>query len=174
MQLFIIIIIIFNCASEKEVRSSTEFHEPLNFLVTILLGVLGLSFKGSGIPPLKEHDEITLIIIMAIVIYVIAFLGIKLGPRNATYLPMFKFICVICAILACELFASILADPSKLFIINLCGILVELIRRMYKQIYELLYHATNLIHWIQHTSQVLKRFSLFGGTNKKQDQDDIV
>nr|POE55580.1 hypothetical protein CFP56_66194 [Quercus suber] len=160
------------CAGEKEVRSSTEFHDPLNFLILTLLGVLGSSFRGSGISPLKEHGEIMFFIIMAIVIYCTAFLGMKLGPQNATYLPMFKFICVTCAFLACELFASILIDPLRLFIINLCGILVELIRRSwYKLIPELLCYATNkLVHWVQNTSQAfINRF----GT-KKQDQDDIV
>ena len=161
-----------SCASEQEVRSSTEFHDPLNILILTLLGVLGTSFRGSGISPLKEHGEILFFIIMAIVIYCIAFLGMKLGPQNATYLPMFKFICVSYALLACELFASILVDPLRLFIINLCGILVELIRRSwYKLIPKFLCRATNkLVHWIQHTSQAfINRF----GT-KKQDEDDIV
>uniref|UniRef100_A0A7N2LE35 Uncharacterized protein n=1 Tax=Quercus lobata TaxID=97700 RepID=A0A7N2LE35_QUELO len=160
------------CAREKEVRSSTKFHDPLNFLILTLLGVLGASLRGSGISPLKEHGEIIFFIIMAIVIYCIAFLGMKLGPQNVTYLPMFNFICVTCAFLACELFASILVDPLRLFIINLCGILVELIRhRWYKLIPELFCHATNkLVHGIQHTSQAF--INKFG--TKKQDQDDIV
>ena len=168
----LLLLLLFSCASEKVVRSSTEFHDPLNFLILTLLGVLGASFRGSSISPLKEHGEIMFFIIMAIVIYCIAFLGMKLGPQNATYLPMFKFICVTCALLACELFASILVDPLRLFIINLCGILVELIRRSwYKLIYKLLNHATNnLVHWIQHIYQTFNKY--FG--TKKQDQDDIV
>ena len=167
--------IFFNSASKKEVRSSTEFHDPLNFLIMILLNVLGVSFKGSGISPLREHDKIMLFFIMVIAIYSIVFLGIKLGPQNATYLPMFKFICVICAILSCELLASILVNPLNLLIINISGFLVELIRRSwYKLIYELLCHATNdLARWIQHRSQAFERISFFGGTNR-QDQDDIV
>ena len=111
-----------------------------------------------------EHDAIMPFFIMAIVIYGTALLGIKLGPQNADYLPTLKFLCVICAILAFELLASILVDPLCLVMINLCGIIVELIRRWYKQIYELLYtHAANLVlnTWL----------SLFGGT-KKQEQDD--
>ena len=122
--------------------------------------------------------------IMAVVIYVTAFLGIKLGPQNADYLPILKFLCVISAIFACELLASILFDPLRLAMINLCGILVELIRRWYKQIYELLYTpAANLVHNItfdlfqkiyqsqfrKSASQAFNMFTLFGG---KQDQDD--
>ncbi|KAL4601108.1 hypothetical protein ACB092_11G248200 [Castanea dentata] len=112
---------------------------------------------------------------MAIAIYSIVFLGIKLGPQNAAYLPLFKFVCVTCAILSCELLGSILVNPLKLLIINICGFLAELIRRsLYKIIYELLYPATDdMVPWIQHASQAFKRFSLFGST-KKQDQDDIV
>ena len=119
----------FNCAREKEVRSSTKFHEPLNFLITIILGVLGAHYQGLGISPLKEHGAIMLLFIMVVVIYSIAFLGIKVGPRNAKYLPMFKFLCVTCAILACELLLSILVDHLRLLTINSCGILIELIRR---------------------------------------------
>ena len=112
----------------------------------------------------KDYDAIMPFFIMTVVIYGTALLGIKVGPQNADYLPILKFLCVICAILAFELLASILVDPLCLVMINLCGILVELSRRWYKQIYELLYtHAANLVlnTWL----------SLFGGT-KKQDQDD--
>ena len=179
-------------SNEKEARSSTEFHEPLNFLILVLLGVLGVRFRGFGISPLVEHDVIMLFFIVAIVIYGIAFLGMKLGPQNADYLYKFKFVCVICAILACDLLASILVDPPRVLIINLCGIIVELIRRKYKQICKHLCHATNVVlntsnnlfnkiclcqsicrilGWIQHTSKAFNKFALFGGT-KKQDQGD--
>ena len=57
----------FNCASGKEVRSSTKFHEPLNFLITIILGVLGAHYQGLGISPLKEHGAIMLLFIMIVV-----------------------------------------------------------------------------------------------------------
>ena len=100
-------------------------------------------------------------------IYCTTLLGIKLGPKNADYLPMLKFVCVTCAILACELLASILINPLFLVMINLCGILIELLRRRwYKQVYEFLY-----THVAQSASQAFNRFTLFGGT-KKQDQDD--
>ncbi len=174
-----------NCASEKEVHSSTSFHEPLNFLITILLGVLGLHLRGLGISPPREYDTVMAFFVMAVIIYGTSFLGIKLGPQNADYLPMLKFVCVICAILACELLASILVDPLRLVMINLCGILVELIRRCYKQIYELLCYAANLVlntscnlfqkiyqsQFRQSASQAFNKFTLFGGT-KKQDQED--
>ena len=139
-----IYILFFNCASEKEV-SSTKFHEPLNFLITIILGVLGVHYQGLGISPLKEHGAIMLFFIMAAVIYSIAFLGIKLGPQNANYLPIFKFLCVTCAILACELLLSILVDHLRLVMINLCGILVELLRRWYKQIYQYCFQTPIMI-----------------------------
>ena len=128
-----------------------------------------------------------LFFIIVVAMYGIALLGMKLGSKNANYLPMFKFVCVICAILACELLASILIDPLRLLIINLCGILVELIRRMYKQIYELLCHPTNVLlsllqksyqsvchisHWIQHKTKAFNKFTLFGVTTKKQAQDE--
>ena len=60
--------------------------------------------------------------------YVGLYHGSKLGPQNAAYLFLFKIICVISAILACELLAYILVGPLRLFslfLINLCGILVE-------------------------------------------------
>ncbi len=144
----------FNYASEKEVRSPTKFHEPLNFLITILSSVFALHPRAVGTSPLMEHDAMMPFFIMAVVIYGTAFLGIKLGPQNAGYIPILQFVCVTCAIVASELLASSLVDPLRLLVINICGILVELLRRWYKQI----------LTWI------FNRFSLFGGT-KKQDQD---
>ena len=144
----------FNYASEKEVRSLTEFHEPLNFLITILVGVFALHSRGVGTSPLMEYDAMMPFFIMAVVIYGTAFLGIKLGPQNADYIPILRFVCVTSAILAFELLASSLVDPLRLLVINICGILVELLRRWYKQI----------LTW------KFNRFSLSGNT-KKQDQD---
>ena len=102
-----------NFASEKEVHSSTEFHEPRNFLVMIFLGNYGVDFRDLGISLLKEYGAIMLVFIMVVVIYGIAFLGIKLGPQNAAYLFFFKMICDISAILACELLAYILVGPLR-------------------------------------------------------------
>ena len=114
--------------------------------------------------------------IMVVVIYATAFLGIKLGPQNANYLPMLKIVCVIWAILACELLASILVDPLRLFLINLCGILVEVLCRWYTQIYAFLCHQTILVlntSWnlFQKICKAFNNFSLKGMT-KNQDQDD--
>ncbi|KAL0006817.1 hypothetical protein SO802_008319 [Lithocarpus litseifolius] len=147
----------------------------------ILIGILGVNFRGLGISPLKEHDVIMLFFIMAIVIYGTAFLGMKLGPKNAEYLSKFKFVCVVCAILACELLASILFDPYKVLIINFCGILVELIRRKHKQICEHLYHAANVVlntscnsfkKIYKHISKAFNKLTLFGGTKKQNQGDD--
>lgn len=81
---------------------------------------------------------------------------------------MFEFVCDICAILACELVASILINPLRLLIINLCGILMELTHHMYKQVYELLCHIS---YWIQHKTKAFNKFTLFGDSTKKQDRD---
>ena len=115
---------------------------------------------------------------MVVVIYGTTFFGLKLGPQNATFLPMLKIVCVICAILACELLASILVGPLKLFMIYLCGILVEVLCRCYKQIYAFLCHQTFLVlntsrNLFQKICKALNNFSLKGMTkNQDQDQDD--
>ena len=144
----------FNYASEKEVRSPTKFHEPLNFVIKILSSVFALHPRAVGTSPLMEHDAMMPFFIMAVVIYGTAFLGIKLGPQNAGYIPILQFVCVTCAIVASELLASSLVDPLRLLVINICGILVELLRRWYKQI----------LTW------KFNRFSFFGDA-EKQDQD---
>ena len=141
----------FNYASEKEVRSPTKFHEPLNFVITILVGVFSLHSRGVGTSPLMEYDAMMPFFIMAVVIYGTAFLGIKLGPQNAGYIPILQFVCVTCAIVASELLASSLVDPLRLLVINICGILVELLRRWYKQI----------LTW------KFNRFSFFGDAEKQ-------
>uniref|UniRef100_A0A7N2LB55 Uncharacterized protein n=1 Tax=Quercus lobata TaxID=97700 RepID=A0A7N2LB55_QUELO len=79
----------------------------------VFLGILGVDFRGSGISAIKEYGAIMLVFIIEVVIYGIAFLGFKLGPQNTAYLFFFKIICVIFAILACELLAYILVGPLR-------------------------------------------------------------
>jgi hypothetical protein len=136
----------FNCGSEElKVSSSTPFHAAFGFLITILIGLVGVHFQGLGVSPLRTHFATMLLFLMAVVIYSIAFVGIKVGAHNTSYhyLPLFKFICLISGTIACELLVSILIAALWLLIINLCAILVEVLRRWYQPIFDRLCHAAN-------------------------------
>ena len=79
--------------------------------------------------------------------YATSFSGrrIILQPHNKEYHPIFRWICLVCGIIACELLVAILIFLFWLFIINLCTILVEEILRLwYQQIYEYLYATANV------------------------------
>ena len=136
---------IFNCGSEEEVNFSTPFHAAFGFLITLLLALVGVHFQGLGVSPLKTHFATILLFLMAVVIYSIAFVGIKVGAHNTSYryLPLFNFICLISGTLACELLVSILITPLWLLIINLCAILVEVLRRCYQPIFDRFCHPAN-------------------------------
>ena len=122
--------------SDYEVSSSTPLHAVFGFLIMLLLAVVGIHFQGLNMSPLSTHYATMVLFIIAVVIYSIAFAGIKLGPHNTSYLPIFNFICLTSGTLACELLVSILIAPFWLLIVNLCAILLEVLRRWYKQIPE--------------------------------------
>ena len=85
---------------------------------------------------------------MAIVIYSIAFVGIRVGPQksqNRSYLPFFVSICLTTGTLACELLLYILITPFWLLIINLCAILVEVLHRWYQQNFQPVYQVADLV-----------------------------
>lgn len=124
----------FSCASEDEASSSTPFHAVFGFLIMLLLTLVGVHFQGLNMSPLTTHYAAMVLFIIAVFIYSIAFAGIKVGPHNTSYLPIFNFICLTSGIIACELLVYILIPTFWLLIINLCATLVEVLRRWYKQI----------------------------------------
>ena len=126
----------------------------------VIFGILGLSVPRGAI----KHS-----FIMVVAMLCTALLGMELGPENADYLPMFKNFCVICAVLAWELLMSVSVDLLWQVMITLCLILLELTRRKYKQIYE---HLCHISHWVQHKTKAFNKFTLFGGSTKKQAQDE--
>ena len=61
------------CDSSGEDRSSlTAFHQPFVFLITWLATLVGLHFQVSDISPLKTHFTITLLLVMAAILFSIA------------------------------------------------------------------------------------------------------
>ena len=64
---------------------------------------------------------------------------------------------------------SVSVDPLWQVMITLCLILLELTRRKYKQIYE---HLCDISHWVQHKTKAFNKFTFFGGSTKKQAQDE--
>ena len=110
----------------------------------IFLGNYGVDFRDLGISLLKEYGAIMLVFIMVVVIYGIAFLGIKLGPQNAAYLFFFKMICVISAILACELLAYILGHLRFVLDKFMWKSSRGAASQVQAKIYVLLYHPTTL------------------------------
>jgi len=135
------------CTSEEELKSFTAFHKPFVFLISLLASLVGLHFQVLGISPLKRHFTIILLLIMATVVYSNAYMRINLQPQNREYLPIFRCICLISGIIACELLLAMIISLFWLFIINLCTILiVEILHLWYQQIYKYLYRTASVVY----------------------------
>ncbi|KAK9995839.1 hypothetical protein SO802_020525 [Lithocarpus litseifolius] len=111
------------CASDEALGFFEAFHELLAYLVSFLAALIGLHFQVLGVSPLETHFAIILLLIMATIIYSIAYVEIKLLPRNAD-LPLFRFICLVSGIIAIELLVAIIISPFWLFMVNVCPILI--------------------------------------------------
>nr|POF21189.1 hypothetical protein CFP56_06989 [Quercus suber] len=75
--------------SDEALGFFEAFHELLAYLVSFLAALIGLHFQVLGVSPLETHFAIILLLIMATIIYSIAYVEIKLLPRNAD-LPLFR------------------------------------------------------------------------------------
>ena len=143
----------FFCISEQERNSIIAFHEPFVFLVTLLAFLVGLHFQALNISPVDErHFAITLLLIIAAVVYGIAYASRNLQTHNAQYLPIFRLIYLASGILTCELLVAMLVAPFWWFMVNLCTIPFVVILRgpWHQPIYQYLCRATNLVHdWLQ-------------------------
>ena len=63
-------------ANEEELNSITTFHQSFVFLITLLASLVGLHFQVSDTSPLETHLTIILLLIMAAVVYSIAYMNL--------------------------------------------------------------------------------------------------
>ena len=83
---------------------------------------------------------------MAKIVYIIAYLEIKLQWQDAAYLFIFRLICLVSGILSVELIVTLIIFPVWLFMVNLCPILITgVLCHWYKGIYEGLYDTADMV-----------------------------
>ena len=137
---------VFVCASDEAHGVFEAFHRLLAFLVSYLAGLIGIHFQVLGVSPLETHFAISLLFIMATIVYSIAYVEIKLQSQDAD-LPIFRSICLVSGIIAIELLVSIITSPFWLFMVNLCPILlVGVLSHSYRQISQCLYYIVHKIY----------------------------
>ena len=99
------------CATEEEFNSIIAFHQPFVFLITLLTALVGLHFQVLAISPLKTHFTITLLLIMAAIVFSIAYARINAQLHNSEYLSLFRFTYLASGFLICELLVGLLMSP---------------------------------------------------------------
>nr|POE60562.1 hypothetical protein CFP56_66080 [Quercus suber] len=116
---------IYNRLNSDEALYFIEaFHSLLGELALFPTALIGLHFQVLGVSPLHTHFAIILLFFMATIVHHIAYMGIKLQPQDAGYLPILRFICLVSGIIAIELLFAIIISPFWLFMVNLCPILI--------------------------------------------------
>ncbi|KAK9995828.1 hypothetical protein SO802_020514 [Lithocarpus litseifolius] len=132
--------------SDEALNFFEAFHGLLVFLASFPTALIGSHFQVLGVSPLDTHFAIILTCIVATSIHGIAYMQIKLQPRDAEYLPLLRFICLVSGIIAIELLVAILISAFWLFMVNLCPILILGVpRHLYQQIYTGLYYTADLV-----------------------------
>ena len=135
------------CASEEEFNSIIAFHQPFVFLITLLTALVGLHFQVLAISPLKSHFAITFLLIMAAIVFSIAYARINAQPHNSEYLSLFRFTYLASGFLICELLVGLLMSPLWWFMANLCTFLIlEILRRWHQPIYQFVCRSRD---WLQ-------------------------
>ena len=138
------------CASEEEFNSITAFHQSFVFLITLLTALVGLHFQVLAISPLKRvktHFAVTLLLIMAAIVFSIAYARINAQPHNSEYLSLFRFTYLASGFLICELLVGLLMSPLWWFMVNLCTfVILEILRRWHQPIYQFVCRSCD---WLQ-------------------------
>jgi hypothetical protein len=142
------------CAREEELNSIMAFHQPFVFLATLLAFLVGLHFQALNISPIETHFAIILLLIIAAVVYSIAYASPIFQTHNTEYLPIFRLTCLASGILTCELLISLLISPLWWFLINLCiSLVVEILRRWHQPIYN---YVDQIHNWLQQKFQSVR------------------
>ena len=101
--------LVYVCASDEALSFMEAFHSLLGELALFPIALIGLHFQVLGVLPLHTHFAIILLCFMAAIIHHIAYMGIKLQPQDAGYLPILRFICLFSGIIAIELIELLFA-----------------------------------------------------------------
>uniref|UniRef100_A0A7N2MR76 Uncharacterized protein n=1 Tax=Quercus lobata TaxID=97700 RepID=A0A7N2MR76_QUELO len=132
--------------SDEVVVFFEAFHVFLIFLNSILGAIIGIHFQALNISPLETHLGIILLFIMATIVYIIAYLEIKLHTQDAAYLFIFRLVCLVSGILSVELLVTLIVSPVWLLMVNLCPILIiGVLRHWYQGIYQGLYDTADMV-----------------------------
>ncbi|KAL4602072.1 hypothetical protein ACB092_10G025800 [Castanea dentata] len=108
--------------------------------------MIGVHYKFLDVSPLETHLGIILHLIVATLVYIIAYLVIKVHPQNATYRFIFGLICLVSGIFSAELLLALIISPLWLFIVNLCPILIiGVLHHWYRGIYEGIYNTAGMV-----------------------------
>ena len=99
------------CASNEALSFIEAFHALLCDLALFPTTLIGLHFQVLGVSSLHTHFAIILLFFMAAIVRHIAYLGIKLQPQDAGYLPILRFICLVSGIITIELLFAIIDVP---------------------------------------------------------------
>ncbi|XP_065615705.1 uncharacterized protein LOC112031662 isoform X1 [Quercus suber] len=120
------------------------FHAVLVFFNAILGVIIGVHFHFLHVSPLEMHLGIILGLIAATLVYITAYLVIKVKPQNAAYRFIFGLICLVSGIFSAELLLTLIISPLGIFMVSLCPILIigiGVLYHCYRQIYEDLYNT---------------------------------
>ena len=118
----------------------------LIFLNSILGAIIGIHFQALNISPLETHLGIILLFIIATIVYIVAYLEIKLQTQDAAYLFIFRLVCLVSGILSVELLVTLIVSPLRLFMFDLCLILTfGVLHHWYRGIYEGLYKTADKV-----------------------------
>ena len=118
----------------------------LIFLNSILGAIIGIHFQALNISPLETHLGIILLFIIATIVYIVAYLEIKLQTQDAAYLFIFRLVCLVSGILSVELLVTLIVSRLWLLMVNLCPILIiGVLRHWYQGIYEGLFDTADMV-----------------------------
>ena len=136
------------CCSDEALVFFEAFHAVLVFFNAILGVIISVHFHFLGVSPLETDLGIILCLIAATLVYITAYLVIKVKLKYADYRFIFGIVCLVSGIFSAELLLTLIISPLGIFMVNLCPILIigiGVLYHCYRQIYEDLDNTAGMV-----------------------------
>lgn len=105
---------------EQEDRLFMQLITLLGFFFSFLMTLLGINYQSSSVSLFHEHRAIMLLLIIVVFIGTTASAAVILPTSYTSYIPLFKFVCLISGAFSCDLLLLILVPAFGWFIFTIC------------------------------------------------------
>ncbi|PON71955.1 hypothetical protein PanWU01x14_067970 [Parasponia andersonii] len=103
-------------SSEQQLVSYKKLHKGFGFILTMMSPFIGIKYQGSLNKLIEEHNVTFHLFLANLIVYTVGILMVALESPAPNNIPLFKYIFLVCGIIAIELILFILVTHLGWFL----------------------------------------------------------